>query len=184
MGRLSHLVSGRETHRLLFAAWPQTGVHATASADLDDAGRRLGSARPRCRRSSRRVAEFLSDDRIATWRNSDGSWGLVSAALDGSVLRPFSAGAYWGIKRGASSAFVAFAASGDTSLAEARRTRQGPVPQSLGVIPAAPFPRRIGNLDVDELPIRGFTALYESGSRRSRLDSARRTGRLRARSIY
>ena len=104
--------------------------------------------------------EFLSDDRIAYSRkNLDGSWELVSATLDGSDVRPFNAGAYWGIKRGASSAFVAFAASGDTSVAEANRARQGPVPQSLGVVADAPFPRRIGNVDVDELPIRGFTAL-------------------------
>ena len=84
---------------------------------------------------------------------------MASAALDGSDVRAFSAGAYWGIKRGASSAFVAFAASGDTSVAEAKRARQVPVPQSLGVVADAPFSSRIGNVDVDEFPIRGFTAL-------------------------
>ena len=66
---------------------------------------------------------------------------------------------YWGAKRGPSSTFVAYGPIGETSVAEARRARQLPVPQSPGLVSGAPFRRVIDTLEIDELPIRGFTAL-------------------------
>jgi len=104
--------------------------------------------------------EFLGGDRIAYSRkNADGTWEVVAATLDGADVRALTNGVYWGVKRGPSSTFVAFGPSGDASSAEAKRARQLPVPQTLGLVSGAPFQRRIDALEVDELPIRGFTAL-------------------------
>lgn len=104
--------------------------------------------------------EFLSPDRIAYSRkNADGTWELVVATLGSSDVRSLANVAHWGIKRGPSSTFVAFGPGDDTSVAEANRVRQLPVPQSLGLVGGAPFPRTIDTLEVDELPIRAFTAL-------------------------
>jgi Tol biopolymer transport system component len=104
--------------------------------------------------------EFLSSEQIAYSRKTaDGTWELVAAALDGTDVRVLSNSVYWGAKRGPSSTFVAFGPSGETSVAEARRARQLPVPQSPGLVSGAPFRRLIDTLEIDELPIRGFTAL-------------------------
>ena len=55
--------------------------------------------------------------------------------------------------------FVAFGPSGETSVAEARRARQLPLPQSPGLVSGASLRRIIDTLEIGELPIRGFTAL-------------------------